>query len=209
MINLVANSRAHVALLAALPALGITLAQGQTVEQAIQARLAATGPTPEQLSAGVAAFLKGHGLEVAAGQTPDQALTAFLTAHGIEVAQGQNLKQAFESFVSELGQVEAQLTSVQAQLALYTGALAKHGIKVVAKDAKAGITAADIEAAIAARISTKAAEHLAQTGAPQVETQPAATPGSDAAKPQPAAGLTGYARTRAAFAAKATAPKAT
>lgn len=192
-LNLLTNHRAHVALLAALPGLGITLAAGQTVEQALQARLAASGPTPEQLSVAVNGFLAKHGLEVAAGQSPDQAITAFLSGHGIEIAAGQTFKQAMESFLGELGQLEAQV-------GLYTGALAKAGINVVAKDAKAGITAADIETAINARISTKAAEQLAQTGTPPVVTEPAAAAGSEAAKPK--AGLTGLARTQAAYAAK-------
>ncbi len=185
-LNIIANSRAYVALLAALPGLGVTVAEGQTALQAIQARLASAPATPvapsaEAIASATVTLLVAAGIPVATGQSPDAAIKAFLAE--FEQA-GNDLTTAQASLVT----ARKELTAAQAQLSLYTGALAKAGIKITAADSAKGVTAADIDAALAARISTKAAEQLSQTGTPQVDTQPAAAAGSEAAKPQATAG---------------------
>jgi hypothetical protein len=171
--KILAHARAHTELLAALPALGITLAEGQSLQEALKARLetAASQPSPEAIEAGALALLQTSGLPVAAGQTAAAALKAY---------------------AGELEQAASNLATAQASLLTIQGALAKTGVKI-APDA----APADIEAAIQARVSIKASEQLAQTGTPQVDATPAAAhgiaPSAPAAQP-----LTGLARAIAA-----------
>lgn len=181
--NILANSRAYAALLVGLPRLGVTVAEGQTALQALEAHIAtltatpaaAAAPTEDQLAAGTVALLSANGITVAAGQTPAAAIAAFAA----ELEQtGNNLTTAQASLAS----TTTQLTAATARADLFATALSAKGIKITAADPKVGITAADIDAALEGRISTKAAELLGATGTPPVSSAPAATSGSEAAK---------------------------
>lgn len=91
------------------------------------------------------------------------------------------------------------LKAATARADLFTTALATAGIKPVAADPKAGLTAAEITTAIEARVSTKAGELTATLGQPPVVSAPPA----DNSKPAAAkTELKGLARTQAAFAAQ-------
>lgn len=157
--KILTHARAYSELLTALPALGITLSENQSIGDAIKARLAAAAPQPssEQIEAATMALLTSAGLPTAAG-------AASATA-------------ALSAFVSEFEQVGANLATAQASLTSINTALAKSGVQI-APDAKP----ADIEAAIAARISTRSAELLAQTGTPQVEVTPSSGSTTSASK---------------------------
>lgn len=69
-----------------------------------------------------------------------------------------------------------------AKHALFETALTSCGIKLVAADAKVGLTAADITQAINNRVSIKAAELTAQLGTKPVEAVVTAAPGAKAEK---------------------------
>lgn len=188
-LNIIANSRAYVALLAALPGLGVTVAEGQTALQALQARLSAApttpaAPTAEAAQAATVALLTAAGIPVAAGQAPAAAISAFLAELEVNATQLATAQQSVATLTTQLAAANVQAARGDRLAA----ALAGKGIKITAADPTAGPTAAEIDAAIEARISTRAAELLAAGGTPGVTTAPAAGAGSDAKKPAPTAG---------------------
>ncbi len=185
-LNIIANSRAYVALLAALPGLGVTVAEGQTPLAALQARLSAApatpaAPTAEAAQAATVALLTAAGIPVAAGQAPAAAITAFLAELEGNAAQLATAQQSVATLTTQLATAQSRLAIVTAEAARgdrLAAALAGKGIKITAADPAAGPTAAEIDAAIEARISTRAAELLAAGGTPAVTTAPAAGAGS-------------------------------
>jgi hypothetical protein len=147
--NFIARARATEELLALLPTLGITLSADQSLAQAIQARIA-------DIPATLAVAAADHTAALAT-------LTAELEQAGNDLSTAQaNLKAS-----------RLNADSAHAQASLFSSALAAAGVRLPAASDIA-LSAADIEAALEARISTRAAEQLASTGTPPVTASPAA-----------------------------------
>ena len=164
--NLLARARAYAALMVALPRLGITVAEGQTLEAAIEARLASTPAAASPVVAGAAT--------PTAAQVEAATIT-LLTGAGIDVAEGQTASAAIASFAAEM-------EGASARGDMLMSALTAAGIKPVAADPKVGLVAGDFTAALEARISIRAAELLASSGTAPVGSAPAADNTKPAAK---------------------------
>jgi len=164
--KILAHARAYTELLAALPSLGITLPEGQSLKDVLQTRLAAA---PQAAAPDAAA------VELAA--------VALLQTAGLVIEPGLTAAEALKAYAAEVEQSAANLQTAQASLGSIQSALAKQGIKLEA-DAKPEA----VEAAIAARISTKAAEQLAATGTPPVPAAPSADPAAQRGEPKLEAG---------------------
>lgn len=93
-------------------------------------------------------------------------------------ANSADVASAVEAATSQL---QLQVTAAQAKVSAFETALVKFGAQVKASDEKAGITAADIEQAINARVSIKASEQLAKHGLP---TALPLAPAANAADPK-------------------------
>lgn len=135
----------------------------------------------------------------------DEQLTALVTAELREQATAAGFTLAADADpIAAFKTAHATFTALQSQHTLVLNSLASCGIKLVAADPKAGLTAPDISKALQTRVSLKAAELTALLGTAPVATQVAASPTTApaaAAKSQ-ATELTGLARTQAALEAQ-------
>lgn len=111
------------------------------------------------------------------------------------------VEEATKALQEQLTAEQGKVGTLSSQLSAFNSAVTAFGATPKAGDAAKGLTAADIEAALNARASIKAADQLAKHGIK--EALPLA-PAADATKPaKPASNLTGYARVVAAFEADA------
>lgn len=137
-------------------------------------------PTDEQLATLMTAELREQitsaGFTLKAGEDPIAVLKAGLSAHSALVVSNTAL-------VARNTLIETQLASC--------------GIKLVAADAKVGLTAGDITKAIEDRVSLKAGELTAQLGTRPLETKVT----NDPAAKKKTEGLTGLAKVEAHYAA--------
>lgn len=175
------------------PTLQLILAQCTAIGLDLTALLAGGVEGLSQRFSQISSEFKSAGLDLKAILNGDYASLKKTGDLSALVEEGTKLLQ------SQLTAAQNQVTAHAATITAYTTAIAAIGATVKASDEKVGITAADIEAALNARSSIKAADQLAKHG---LAAPLPVTPAGDslaAAPAKPESKLFGRDRYRADF----------